>query len=181
MKFYYILILGLLVFTSCNDDDVMIENPEELITTVRLSLNNGNGTVSIFTFRDLDGDGGNEPTIAAPKLTANTTYTGNITFVNETEDPQENITEEIEEEDLEHQIFYSINGADASLSYLDTDPEGNPVGLSIEFVTGEASSGTLVVTLKHEPVKDAAGVAEGDITNAGGETDIEVTFPLVIE
>jgi hypothetical protein len=39
----------------------------------------------------------------------------------------------------------------------------------------------VVVTLRHEPDKGAAGVSGGDITNAGGDTDIEVTFPVVIE
>ena len=47
--------------------------------------------------------------------------------------------------------------------------------------TGAASVGTLKVTLRHEPNKSAAGVVGGDITNAGGETDIEVEFPIVIE
>ena len=37
------------------------------------------------------------------------------------------------------------------------------------------------MTLRHEPAKDASGVAAGDITNAGGETDIEVTFDVTVE
>ena len=35
--------------------------------------------------------------------------------------------------------------------------------------------------LRHEPDKSAAGVSSGDITNAGGETDIEVSFNVIIE
>jgi hypothetical protein len=31
------------------------------------------------------------------------------------------------------------------------------------------------------PDKYAAGVSEGDISNAGGETDIEVSFQVIIE
>ena len=42
-------------------------------------------------------------------------------------------------------------------------------------------SGTITVTLRHEPNKDAAGVSSGDIANAGGETDIEVTFNVEIQ
>jgi hypothetical protein len=29
--------------------------------------------------------------------------------------------------------------------------------------------------------KNAAGVSEGNITNAGGSTDIEVTFPVIVQ
>ena len=39
-------------------------------------------------------------------------------------------------------------------------------------------SATMTVILRHEPNKAGAGVSDGDITNAGGETDIEVTFPF---
>ena len=34
--------------------------------------------------------------------------------------------------------------------------------------------------LKHEPNKSAAGVAGGDVTNAGGETDAEMEFPITV-
>jgi len=37
------------------------------------------------------------------------------------------------------------------------------------------------VTLRHQPDKGAIGVSDGDITNAGGETDIEVLFDVIIE
>ncbi|MEZ7887763.1 MAG: type 1 periplasmic binding fold superfamily protein, partial [Flavobacteriales bacterium] len=61
------------------------------------------------------------------------------------------------------------------------DEEGNPIGLSTVLTTGEMGSGTITVTLRHEPNKDAAGVSSGDIANAGGETDIEVTFNVEIQ
>ena len=41
--------------------------------------------------------------------------------------------------------------------------------------TGEASSGTLTLTLRHEPNKPNSGLAD-----AGGETDIEVTFDVAV-
>jgi len=74
------------------------------------------------------------------------------------------------------------------------DADGNPVGLSSTLTTGAAGSGTLTVTLRHEPMKSATGVtlrhepmksatgvADGDITNAGGETDIEIVFPVDVQ
>ena len=41
-------------------------------------------------------------------------YSGSIVLLNETEDPAENMTLEIEAESLEHQFFYTIgNGLNA--------------------------------------------------------------------
>ena len=42
------------------------------------------------------------------------------------------------------------------------------------------SEGELEVLLLHEPDKFAEGVSEGDATNAGGEVDIDVSFPITI-
>jgi hypothetical protein len=61
------------------------------------------------------------------------------------------------------------------------DSEGNPIGQQFGLVATDASSGELNVVLIHEPNKNAAGVPDGDITNAGGETDIDITFPITIE
>lgn len=43
------------------------------------------------------------------------------------------------------------------------------------------AGGDLKIVLLHEPNKDAEGVSAGDITNAGGDTDVEVTFALGLE
>jgi hypothetical protein len=41
--------------------------------------------------------------------------------------------------------------------------------------------GSLEIVLRHQPDKDASGVDQGEIENAGGETDVQVEFPLSIE
>jgi hypothetical protein len=93
----------------------------------------------------------------------------------------EEVEEEIEEEDDEHQFFFSTTGGlNATVAYDDTDGT-NPVGLKTKVTTAEASQGTLRVTLRHEPNKSAEGVSAGNITNAGGETDIEVEFDVTVE
>ena len=108
--------------------------------------------------------------------------TGTIEFLNETETPAEDVTEEVEDEDDEHQIFYEIGGTlELDVTYTDMDGDGNPVGLTFNALAGNASSGTFLVTLRHEPDKNAAGVSDGDITNAGGETDIAQSFDLTIQ
>ena len=60
-------------------------------------------------------------------------------------------------------------------------PNGHPIGLQIKMTTGMATTGMLTIILRHEPNKDATGVSDGDITNAGGETDIEITFDIDVQ
>lgn len=172
---------------SCDDDDVEIKdenipNEEELITTVQYTLvPNGGGDNVVFSFKDLDGDGGDAPIINTEALRANTTYTASLQFLNESEDPSENITTEINEEAAEHQVFFQTNDSNLVISYNDKDPNSMPLGLETTVKTFEKSSSNLTITLRHEPNKSAEGVKDGDITNAGGETDIEVVFPILIE
>lgn len=174
--------MAILAFSSCEKEDPIVPNEEEVITTLVYTLTpQGGGTAVEFRFTDLDGDGGDAPVITNGTLDTNTVYSGSLTLLNEAETPAENITEEIEEEDEEHQLFYTLAGANASVVYADADADGNPIGLSTTFSTTTASTGTLVVTLRHEPNKGATGVSGGDITNAGGETDIEVTFDVTIQ
>ncbi len=182
-KFLAIL-LSLTVFaTACDDDDPVPVNPEEVITTLIVTLTPTTGTPVVLTSRDLDGDGPNAPVVTVSgDLTATTSYTGTVEFLNETENPAEDVTEEVEEEDDEHQVFYEIGGSlELDVSYTDMDDDGNPVGLTFTAIAGNASSGTILVTLRHEPDKNATGVSDGDITNAGGETDIAESFDLTIQ
>ena len=172
------IFISLITIVSCSDDpeDPIVENEEEVITTLTYTLTPfKGGSAVVLSYRDLDGDGDGEPTITNGTLSPATTYTGALTLLNETESPAESITEEIEEEDADHQFFFSTTVSDLVVTYDDTDDDGNPVGLATSLTTGAAGSGTLTVTLKHEPNK-SAGVSSGDIANAGGETDIEATF-----
>ncbi len=179
-----LIFISLLAVMSCSDDpdDPVIENEEEVITTLTYTLTPfKGGSAVVLSYQDLDGDGAGEPTITNGTLSAETTYTGALTILNETESPAESITEEIEEEDADHQFFFSTTISDLVVTYDDADDDGNPVGLATSLTTGAAGSGTLTVTLKHEPDKSASGVSEGDMTNAGGETDISVTWTITVE
>ncbi len=172
------------LFTACDKDDpIIIPNGGELITTLNYTLTpTAGGAATTLSFRDLDGDGGNTPTITGGTLSANQTYSGTLELLNESITPTENITEEIEEEDEAHQFFFQTSISDLSIIYGDQDADGNPVGLSSTLNTGgTTSSGSLTIILRHEPNKSASGVSDGDIANAGGETDIEVTFPIDVQ
>ncbi len=181
MKFTSLVFFATLLFVACSKNDPEVPNEEELITTVTYTLTPETGSPVVLTWKDLDGDGGTNPTITQGTLAANTVYTGALTLSNDAETPAEDITEEIEEEDAEHQFFFQSTVLDLTIAYNDTDADGNPVGLSSKLTTGAAASGSITITLRHEPVKTASGVSGGDITNAGGETDIEVTFPINVQ
>ena len=184
IKLFIIALIGLTTFNSCSDDDApVIVNEEEVITTLRLTLTpQGGGTPVVFLSQDLDGDGPNTPIVTSGNLMTSTTYNGVVQVLNELESPAENITLEVAEEDDEHQFFYNITGgAGNSISYADMDGNGNPIGILTTLTTGaNATTNTMVVTLRHEPIKDAVGVSSGDITNAGGETDIEVSLQFSV-
>lgn len=178
---FFVLLTCSALFSSCETDDPVIPNEEEVITTVNFTLTpSGGGTPVVMSFRDLDGDGGNAPTITSGVLAANSTYTGSVQFLNELETPAEDITEEVEEEDDEHQLFYATTGG-ITVSYLNTDGDGLPLGLMTEVNTSAAGAGTITITLRHEPNKSAMGVSDGNIANAGGETDIEVSFAVNVQ
>ncbi|HAP69748.1 MAG TPA: type 1 periplasmic binding fold superfamily protein [Flavobacteriales bacterium] len=177
-------LLSILFFTSCEKDDPEVPNEEELITTVTYTLTpQGGGSIVQFEFRDLDGDGGSAPVITTGTLAANTTYVGVMSLLNESGSETEDITVEVAEEAAEHQLFYTLNsfGFDGNITYADADINGNPIGLLTNFTVGAPSTASLTITLRHEPDKSATGVSDGDITNAGGETDIQVTFEVTVQ
>ena len=175
--FYALLTLAML---GCSDDDTTPEviNDEELITTVILTLTPDSGDQVVLTTIDLDGDGPDEPvTTVVGSFSENTQYQGAVQFLNETEDPAEDITQEVIEEADEHQVFYTISeGLNIQTTYEDQDSQGNPLGVQITLSTGTASEGSLTVILRHEPVKPNDG-----LDSAGGETDISTSFEVSIQ
>lgn len=183
---FQVLLAALFIFSlsNCGDDEpVEPPIPEELITTVNVRFAPTTGTAVTMKFYDADGeDGPTNPVITGGTLKSNTEYAVSMELLNESETPAEDVTEEIEELDKEHQFFFQVSSAlNLTHSYSDQDGDGNPVGISSTMTTGAASTGKLTVTLRHEPNKSASGVSGGDITNAAGETDIEVAFDVVIE
>ncbi|MBD79049.1 MAG: type 1 periplasmic binding fold superfamily protein [Crocinitomicaceae bacterium] len=176
--------LILMSVSSCKKDepkDPVIPNEEEVITTLHYTLTPNNGGAPVkLTFQDLDGDGGNPPTISKGVLDANTTYLGSLELLNEIESPAKSLTKEIEEEADEHQFFFNTTVKDLSISYADKDANSKPIGLVTSLSTKGRATGKITIILKHEPNKNASGVSDGIIDNAGGETDIEVSFDIEV-
>jgi hypothetical protein len=179
----YLSIIALgMSFSSCEKDDPIIPNEEELITSLRYTLiASSSGTEVELSFVDLDGDGGNEPLINGATLDANETYSGSLELLNESISPAERITTEIKNEAVDHQFFFQSTVNGLTISYNDQDDEGNPLGLETTLNSGNAANGTLTIILRHKPNKSGSGVSDGNISEAGGETDIEVTFPINVE
>lgn len=183
-----LLILSL-IFTGCSDDDDHDDhshpvNEEEIITTVEVTLSDGTNSY-VLIWEDLDGDGPDLPIITGATIPSNS-YDAEIQLYNKTLDPTDDeyvVTTEILEEDVDHQFFFNAsNGLNVfNFVYADADVDGNPIGQQfiIEDVSG--SGGDLNIVLLHEPNKNADGVSDGDITNAGGDTDIEITFPIIVQ
>lgn len=180
MKKIQILAIALLAI-SCNDDDVpQIINEEEVITTVEVTMTNNADPNNVVVLRsvDSDGDGPNLPvnTITG-NILANASYLGSTRFLNELESPVEDITLEVQDESLEHEVFYLTTASGVTIAKTDVDTAGNPLGLRFSLQTVAAGAGTMTVVLRHEPNKPN----DNTLTGAGGETDAQVTFDITIQ
>ena len=163
--------------SSCKDEveDPPNPNEEELITTVELKFTDTASMQSqSFRFADPDGEGGNAPTtFDTIVLDANSFYTVEVSFLNESESPVEDITEEVLEEANEHLVCYEVSAGN-TVTITDQDGNALPLGLQAELSTGAAGMGNFKVSLKHQP----------DVKNGQcdvGETDVEVDFSLRLE
>ena len=177
----FLSIIALLFMTSCTDDDeVTIINEEELITTVELELTNSTDATNVVLFKsvDIDGEGPDDSVITITgTVNANSTYLGQVRFLNESIAPSEDITEEVIEESNEHEVFYTSSITDLTITKTDVDVNGNPLGILTTFQTGAIGTGTLIVVLRHQPTKPN----DNTLSGAGGETDAEVSFTIEVE
>ena len=178
-KLYTYAVVALLLFSSCSKDDPIAVNEEEVITTMIVTLVPSDASTNVtLKTQDLDGDGPNAPVVTVSgDLKASLTYSGSVKFLNETETPAEDITLEVEEEADDHQLFYTVgSGLTMGVVSTNNDSNGNPLGTKFDVKSLSASSGKLTFTLRHKPKKPNSGLAD-----AGGDTDIEATFDIVIE
>ncbi|MCU0386114.1 MAG: hypothetical protein MUE38_08795 [Flavihumibacter sp.] len=171
---------GILALTlaGCSKDKDEVSNEEELITTVSLRFQEVGSPTNTFvvTFRDIDGEGGNPPSIEEIILKPNANYSCSVELLNESVSPAEDITEEVQEEANDHELYFIPAGANITINRVDLDSRSLPVGLSSTWQTGAASTGTVRVVLKHKPGIKAAG---DPVTK--GETDIDLNFTTKVQ
>lgn len=186
---FAILAMG---FASCESDDPEEENDGEVITDVTLNfqeLNASGAPIGLITsFKASDPQGievGSSPTIQNVTLTKGKTYRMTIVVFNEIE--KEDITKEILEEADEHQFYFlgtAVTGNIVTITY--DDPSGKLIGLQNRAVVS-SSPGTnnaqLRVVLRHDLDKNFPGATNPNFANfvqAGGESDLDITFPVII-
>ncbi|NJK88728.1 MAG: hypothetical protein HC923_04595 [Myxococcales bacterium] len=175
-----------LCLAACGDDDGGDGNESEVITTVNATFTpSGGGAFETFSWEDLDGVGGQAPTIDSITLAAGTTYTLAIEFLDE-RDPANviDITEEVSEEAEEHEVFFlgtAVSSGLVSVTVLDQDPNGLPLGLDSEVVTSQAGTGVLRVQLQHQPPINGQPVKTANSTEDDGEPDVIANFPITVQ
>ncbi|QCR24177.1 hypothetical protein [Pontibacter sp. SGAir0037] len=182
----FLLLGSLILTTSCKDDDPdpEAESEQELITTVELRLepvNDKSAQTVTAIWKDTDGVGGNAPVIQGLVLKAGTVYNATVSFMDEASTPGQtkNITEEIIEEGHDHEVFYTVTGANVTFAKdvaEDLDKNNRPIGIETTATTTTASTGTVRVVLKHQP-----GLKNANSNMNTGETDVDVTFPTTIQ
>ena len=181
-------------FSSCSSDDPVPENDGELITDVTLTFqeldasNNPVGTPFDFTASDAEGiEIGSTPTVETVTLAKGKKYQMTIEVYNSV--AGEDITEEISEESDEHQ-FYFLGSAFVGtpiLTYLYDDQGGIKLGLKGLVTVAEtpvSNNGNMQILLRHALDKNYPGAENPNFTNyaqAGGESDLDIVFPVIIE
>ena len=186
---FAVLTLG---FFSCESDDPVVENEGEVITDVILNFQeldaSNNPVGSAFSFKASDSEGievGGSPTIETITLKKGKKYSMTIKVENSIEG--EDITEEILAEADEHQFFF-LGGAFTNniLTIAYADDNGIKLGVK-NTLTVSSSPGTnnttMQVVLRHDLDKNFPGATNPNFANyaqAGGETDLDITFPIIL-
>ncbi len=184
-----------LVLTGCRKDKDPATpappvNEEELITDIILLFHEPSGTTYEWHastdegFHHDHGEGGEheegEIHIHTDELPANAHLQVQIILLNASVTPADTVSHEILAEGTVHQFFFIPENVAMTISYADVDDNGRPIGLLSDWTTGAPANGEVKVILRHGLNKDAPGVTDGDITNAVGDTDLEVSFPATI-
>jgi len=188
----YLLALVAFGFASCQSEDPTKENDGEVITDVTLKfqeLNSSNALVgSVLSFKASDPQGievGKTPTIQSVSLAKGKKYQMTIEVTNAIKG--EDITQEILTEAAAHQFFFLGQVFDSSFFSIQyADAGGIALGLKTT-VTVSSSTGTnnsnMRVVLRHDLNKSFPGASNPNFANfaqAGGETDLDLTFPVIL-
>jgi hypothetical protein len=173
-------------------------NEREVITTVELTFTPAAGAALVFAHADPENDGA---PVIDPIVLPVGAYTLGVRFLNELEDPAEDITEEVQEESDEHQVLVYGSGVEseatgdnaaalAAIGYDDEDANALPVGLAHTVVATTAGTAELQLMLRHLPPENgtaaksdavAGDFASGGSVAIGGEVDADVTFPFTVQ
>ena len=192
------ILFAAITIASCSNDDNAPEEENELevITNVSLVFTNDANPADVVTATAVDPDGdGPQDLVVQDEITlaVDTQYTLTFVILNALETPAEDIGEEIEDEDDEHQFFFSftndafdspmgngnIDTASDPINYNDQDDNMNPVGLSTSWTTpaiATTTGGTFTARLQHQPDIKTSTTGAND-----GDSDFNLEFVLNIQ
>ncbi len=184
--FLYLFIFSIISFAACKKEEAkkpVVNNAQEQITTVYLSIVNQSNVNETYLvkWKDLDGDGGNAPSIDTISLKNNNEYKVDVLILDESKNPVDTISSEIEEEADAHRFFFTASSEIKdmwSTTYLDFDSKNRPLGLSFKIKVNSTNTswpvlGKLNVVLSHYD-----GVEKDN--NPSSESDLDINFPVRI-
>jgi hypothetical protein len=178
-----VIIFAVFIFSACKKEKGE-SNEEEVITTMILNfVPVGGGTPLEFTFNDPDGPDGTNPTIDDIVLEADKQYDVTVTLLNVLADPDEDITEEVEEEGEAHRFYYQPSASgpnDIGVATKDTDANGIPLGILSTWTTHGATPGSVTITLRHYPGNPPDKQVADPVNSPKSSTDITVTFNTIV-
>ncbi len=187
-KFNLIKIISVIVIicslaASCKKDPKESGNEEELITTLKLNfIPAGGGATLSYQFKDPDGEGGVLPTQDEIVLLPSTSYDVTIQLLNESVIPAEDITEEVQTEARAHRFYFEPSaGSNITVTNLNNDPNGIPLGVISKWTTATTATGTITIVLRHYAGDPPGKEIDDTVTSSKSTTDIEVTFDTSIE
>lgn len=191
----FLMVMVMFSFSSCVSDDPEQEKEQELITDITLIFTEVNASGQEFgqpvSFKASNPEGlelGNNPTIETVNLTIGKRYLLKLEVKNSIEN--EDITEEILEEADEHQFYFLgtafVGTPVLTYTYDDQDQNGNPIGVRGFVQVSEnpaINNAQIRIVLRHDLNKSFQGANNPNWENfvqAGGESDLDISFPLVL-
>jgi len=176
-----IVTLLAIIFSSCNNKEeqgVPAPIGNEFLTTTILNLQNENNPSDkpSISYQVI----GTNPVVINPDtlvLQRNSKYNCTIVILDVTKTPVDTVSNVIKERANYHLFFFRPSATLAltdSITDHDTNVPALPVGLLSVITTGNSSTGTLEVILRHQP-----NVKNG--TYPPGSTDLDVFYPVKIE
>lgn len=196
-----LLVASALVLSAC-DSNEPDENAgeQEVISDVIIAFDDPNtGANPDVTAAAVFNSGGELQSTETIALDNGITYSVSIELENRFADTAEerDITAEIAEEDEEHRFFYRLEDAERggsplagilNITGLDTDGNGDPLGLSFNAETVSGTQNTVYLRVKLRHYEDEAVLPEdkqNDTIDAPEEpevveNDVDFTFPLTV-
>ena len=169
-----------MAITACSEhgnDPHDHDHDHDIVSRVEYTLIGINTPDTLtFVWEDADGPGGNNPNrIDTMVLDSGVAYRGALRLSNTTVTPAKDLTSNVRDDMGEHQFFFTVSDSLVNVSIQDLDERGLPVGLATTVIAPRRGTGSLTIELSHF---DDSSRKNG--TDRSDETDVSITFPVVV-